>query len=137
MPKSARRRLSLPLVLLLTGAALPVQADEAWHCRNEFEIRCRAGACSLVPEGEFTPLSVAFDSTGSISVCAYTGCWDGRGRAEGDDRFLTVSARGLPFSTASEEDPRRADVALLFDRETAVALLHADGFALPLNCVAA
>ncbi|KFN48697.1 hypothetical protein [Arenimonas composti] len=123
------------MAALMAGMAMPAFAVESWHCRNDLEIRCGGGSCAVAGEGESTPLSVAFADDGAISVCAYTGCWDGRGRADGDDRYLTVSARGLPFSTAPEDAPRPADVAVLLDRETSVALLHADGFALPLHCV--
>ncbi len=121
---------------MLLALAAPAAGAGSWHCRNtDLEVACADGRCQAAEAGTFTPMDVAFDDAGALSVCAYSGCWDGTGEVGGDARFLTVVARGLPFSTAPEgDDAMRADVALLLDRDGDVALLRVAAYAQPFAC---
>lgn len=126
------RYLTLLLSLL---AAAPAQAGTVWHCSNpDLEIGCGDGRCQATPAGEFTPMDVDFSDDGSVSACAYSGCWDGAGEVQGDARYLTIIARDLAFSTAPDRVDARADVVLVLDREDDVAVLKMAGYAQPLVC---
>lgn len=122
---------------MLLTLALPVAAPAAptWHCRNhDFEASCTDGRCAASPEGEFTPMDIAFDEKGGISACAYSGCWTGNGQSGGDARYYTLVARDLVFEPVITDPPRRGDLALVLDREQGIALLSMAPFAQPLVC---
>ena len=70
--------MTLSTILLLTFWAT-VPQPESWQRRNDLEIRCDAENCTAEEEGNFTPMSVTVDDAGLMSVCAYSGCWEGKG----------------------------------------------------------
>ncbi len=139
-----RRRWSviLPLVLLAvacqpteestepasSSAALTVQ----WQCHNDLEISCDAEHCEAAES--FTPMDVRFDDAGSMSVCAYTGCWEGTGSVVQSERFVVLTGHDLPFSTAQDAADSQADIVIAIDKEDHVAILKAGSFAQPLIC---
>lgn len=114
----------------LFGPAANPSVD-SWQCRNDIEIRCDAGKCQA--EESFTPMSVSFDDAGKMSVCAYSGCWEGKGTVFNSGDFLMLSGQNLKFSTADSADMNE-DIAITFDRKDNVALLKAGSFAQPLIC---
>lgn len=115
-------------------AAKLVPSAATWRCRNDLEVRCGEAGCEASGDGDFTPMSVHLDESGSISVCAYTGCWEGAGVATGDDRFLVLTGRELEFTTAPAAEPAPADLAIVLDRTDGVATLKVNEFAQPLIC---
>ena len=118
--------ITLLLVLSLFGAE---QAN--WDCRNQVEIRCIEGKCESTDQGEFTPMSISFSDKGEVSVCAYTGCWNGNGRVTKSDTFLSVTAENLSFST---NDSSKASVAIVLDRNDKTGLVKVGEFAQPIVC---
>lgn len=106
---------------------------ETWNCRNDLEVRCTEGACEVEPAGGFTPMDVRVDDSGAMSVCAYSGCWEGTAEIFQDERFLVLIGHNLEFST-SREPGSRADVVMAIDRADGVATLKAGEFAHPLLC---
>ena len=123
------------LRLLLIVCALSSTAyAESWVCRNNIEIRCASGNCSAEAKDAFTPMSVSFSDSGKMSVCAYSGCWEGTGRVFDSERFLILTGKSLKFSTASNPGQMRQDVAISLDRKDNVAILKAGEFAHPLIC---
>lgn len=116
-----------------TGPVSTAAAD-SWQCTNDLEVTCVKGACTAETEGGFTPMSVSFDASGTLSVCAYSGCWQGTGSFVRDPRFLVLLGHDLPFSTAPAATPVNADVVISLDREDGVATLKVGGFAQPLLC---
>lgn len=119
-------------------ATVSVQAAEIWHCSNpDLEVGCGDGRCTAATAGDFTPMDVDFGDDGSLSVCAYSGCWEGDGRVQDDARYLAIIARDLPFSTSPDRADARADVALMLDRADGIALLKVAGYAQPMLCEAA
>lgn len=117
------------IVTLLLAA--PVATGEGWECRNEsVEITCDAEACAVTET--HTPMHVHIDA-GRMSVCAYTGCWEGDASITASaGQFLWITGDALPFSTMPDST---ANMALQLDRETQVAtLIVSGGFAHPMRC---
>lgn len=107
--------------------------DQSWNCRNDLEIHCADGACKAAAQGEFTPMGVHLDASGEISVCAYSGCWEGTSKVVISEEFVIVTGHDLPFST-SDDPESAADVALTLDRSDRVAILKVGPFAQPQLC---
>lgn len=121
---------ALVIAILL---ATPIALGEGWECRNEaVEIFCDAEACSV--SETHTPMHVHFDEH-RLSVCAYTGCWEGEASITASaGQFLWAAGDALPFSTLPDS---AADIALQLDRETQIATLIVSGsFAHPMRCSA-
>lgn len=126
--------MKLSLILILSIFSVAVNA-ESWQCRNDMEIRCADGNCEAADEGAFTPMSVSFNDSGKMSVCAYTGCWEGTGKVFNDGAFLMLSGQSLKFSTSSSV-MNRENIAITFDRADNIGMLKVAGFAHPLICEA-
>ena len=125
--------MTFALILLMSfwpGYAQP----EKWNCTNPLEIQCDSDNCALETDGSFTPMSVSFDNTGSMSVCAYTGCWEGKGKVFEDGSFLVLSGIDLSFSTAKDRGSSGKNILIAFDRSDQVALLKAGSFSHPMLC---
>ncbi len=112
------------------GGKMPA---ERWQCRNDLEVSCGEGACEATAGDDFTPMSVVVDDSGAMSVCAYSGCWEGTGEVVPSRDFLVLIGTDLEFSTS--RDPESvADVVIAIDRADEVATLKAGEFAHPLLC---
>lgn len=115
--------------------SVPLHA-ESWHCRNTVEVQCHAGECAAETQG-ITPLDVRFDASGGFSVCAYSGCWEGAGKAVWNPPHLLISVARVDWSDPSRREENRSDIAIAFDSTDSVALVKAGVFALPMACSAA
>ncbi len=139
------RRTHLGLVLCagLTLTAMPlavaVAAEESapsgWSCRNtDAEITCDDGACTVKEEADgFTPMSVSVTRT-ALSVCAYTGCWEGPAMVLEDDTLLYGQSHALRWSHSEDGEPVTFQLALT--KTTGVAVLNGQGYAHPMHCQA-
>lgn len=114
---------------LLLGL-LPAVAG-AWTCRNDdLEIGCDAEGCSV--SESFTPMSVAFDEKGQMSVCAYSGCWEGKAnQIVSSNDYLILAASRLDWTQGSGAD---ASIGVLLDRRSGIAVLNGAGYAHPMTC---
>ena len=121
------------LLVVAATVAVPTPEPEGWRCRNTVEVHCNDGACEALPQDETTPLDVAFTTTGSFLVCAYTGCWDGEGKVLATESLLTIVKDDAPWSDPSNPDNAQ-DVAIMFDRGDSTAVVKAGGFVVPLAC---
>lgn len=120
-------------ILLLTFIVFsPLVSAETWNCKNRnMEVTCSDGECAV--SDAFTPMDVAFNDSGDLLVCAYSGCWEGEGEIYRSGNFLGIFGKQLSFSTDPDPD-RKQDVALLLDMTDNVALLKAGVYAQPLIC---
>lgn len=116
-------------MVLLSLFASPTETS--WSCRNQVEIRCAGDKCESVSNDEFTPMSIAFNGNGNVSVCAYTGCWEGTGRVTSSEDFLTITAKDLPFSTNITSTQ---SVSLTLDKKDNIGIVKAGEFAQPIVC---
>ena len=115
------------LMLIASTKGLP--PPESWRCRNEVEVWCDETGCSAKTGDEVMPMDISASSEGDISVCAYTGCWEGRADySEAAGRLLWRGDR-LPFVSAIE-----GAVTLLVMRPDGVGFVRAGGLASPLTC---
>lgn len=105
--------------------------SETWQCSNDVEVRCADGKCEAAAEGEFTPMSVTVSDSGAMSVCAYTGCWEGTGEVVRSGAFVVLIGQDLAFSTSQDA---AEDIVIVLDVEDGVATLKAGAFAHPLLC---
>lgn len=123
--------LNILVVAWLCGTA----HAEVWSCRNDLEVQCASDSCSAETEqGNFTPMSLAFSSSGSFSLCAYSGCWDAEGTVVSTAPFLVIAQARAEWSDPSSRGERDADVLIAFDTRDRIALIKAGGFATPLHC---
>lgn len=113
----------------------PMAAHAAdWNCRNtDMEIRCDSGRCQASPEGGFTPFDVTIGDEGRrLSVCAYSGCWEGKARRLASGRHVLVSGRDLAWNGTT---PGKADFIVGLDMEDGLGFVQGEGFAMPMSCV--
>ena len=122
--------LTLLIAALLSSSKSEIPPD-AWDCVNDVEIWCAVDSCAARPEGEMTPMSITARRSGEFSVCAYTGCWEGRTEVADIAGRLVWSADGAAFST---RDGFEADVTLLIVEKDGVGFVRAGGIASPLLC---
>lgn len=86
------------LAAAFASVAVPaVGADaEQWRCRNtDFEVDCSDGKCQL--SDSFTPMDI-YVSAEHVSICAYTGCWEGQPIFMRDGPLVYASSRSLKWS---------------------------------------
>lgn len=105
-----------------------------WQCHNDVEIQCTQSACDVQAAESTTPLSVTFDNAGEMAVCAYSGCWEGRGDVASKPPFLLLVGTQLQFSSAPQDAAAAQNIAIVLDPTDDVATLKAGAFALPLRC---
>ena len=105
---------------------------ERWDCRNDLEISCDAGHCAA--SESFTPMDVRIDDAGSMSVCAYSGCWEGTGTVAKSENFVVITGHDLPFSTSPDSSDSQTDIVIAIDKTDQIAMLKAGAFAHPLLC---
>lgn len=113
---------------------LPVLADpiEAWNCRNQVEVWCTADGCAARPPDEFTPMDVTLSTNGDVSICAYSGCWNGSARVTEADGRRLWTAESLKFSSQPGAVGERA-TALIIEKD-GVGFVRAGGLATPVLC---
>lgn len=145
-PFAAIGRLLLVSLILLAFSACPPRSAptlppssvesqfEIWECRNDLEVTCGEGTCAAQPEGEFTPMRVHVETSGRMSVCAYSGCWEGEGEVFQRQEFLVLLGHDLKFSTAQNTESAQEDIAITIDRGDKVATFKAGAFSHPMLC---
>ncbi|MFT5611738.1 MAG: hypothetical protein ACI9WC_000443 [Arenicella sp.] len=115
--------------LLTAKSQNPVTELSSYQCKNDVEVQCNSSACESVDKG-FTPMDVNFDSTGKLSVCAYSGCWQGTADVMNTGDFMVLTGSNLEFSTSNTVQ----DIALTLDLSDSIATIKAGGFSQPLLC---
>lgn len=122
------------LIVLLSFIVMPTFAENeiGWLCRNtDTEISCGDGTCEIRPRDGFTPMEVTV-RLGHMSVCAYSGCWNGTPILVEDDSLLYVQSHDLRW--IHNEDAVPATFQLALNKDTRVAVLNGERFAHPMHC---
>lgn len=123
--------LLIALAALVTASKSEVPADR-WACANDIEVWCSVDGCAAKDADETTPMAISARRSGEFSVCAYTGCWEGRTRVVDSAGRLVWSADGVAFST--QPDGFKADVTLLIVEKEGVGFVRVGAIASPLMC---
>jgi len=121
------------IAALLSSSKSEIPPD-LWRCDNQIEVWCTVDSCAAKPADEMTPLSVSASLDGRFSICAYTGCWEGKSEAAGTPSRLLWAADAVPFST---NDAFTADISLLIIAKDGVGFVRVGGIATPLLCAKA
>lgn len=121
-------------IVYLGGIPFWVSA-QGWRCFNDIEVRCYDAHCLAFDNDDFTPLSVDFDESGKLSVCAYSGCWQGRGHILSAQPYFVIFAEDLKWNNPYAENTENVLISL--NRKSNIAILQVDFFNQPLICAPA
>lgn len=80
-------------------------------------------------------MDVRFDTRGKFSVCAYSGCWDDKGRVITSDSSIVILKERAHWSTSNDEAAMREDVSIVLSTTDRIALIKAGSFVLPMHCL--
>ena len=119
------------IALAMLSASKSEIPPDRWVCANDIEVWCTVDSCAAKSERESTPMAVAARADGRFSVCAYTGCWEGKTRMANIDGRLVWTADGVPFST---NEAAAADVSLMIVARDGVGFVRVGAIASPLLC---
>ncbi|MCA1444488.1 hypothetical protein I6F07_30765 [Ensifer sp. IC4062] len=122
----------LAAIIIILSPFDAVAASGAYSCSNgQFEIRCDSDKCQS-SEG-FTPAGGGVNTgTKDMSVCAYSGCWEGKA-----DSIIASQGHIIAYSDRLQgNNPglQPTSAAIVIDRETLGATLNAFGFQSPMSC---
>ncbi len=123
------------LAEILLGAALSGVPPESWNCRNQIEVWCAADGCAATPPDALTPMDIWASADGTISACAYSGCWEGKAAVTSAAGRLLWAADNLPYVSAVRG--AAGDLTLLILARDGVGFVRAGGIATPVLCVRA
>lgn len=121
---------AIVLAALLSASKSEVPPDQ-WVCANDIEVWCTVDSCAAKPEDEATPMAIAARADGQFSVCAYTGCWEGKTSMTNANGRLVWAADGVPFST---NEAATADISLMIVARDGVGFVRVGAIASPLLC---
>jgi hypothetical protein len=124
----------LSLVFLVIGISLALLSTEAlsstWVCRNnDMEIQCSSNKCEA--SDGFTPFDINVSTNGALSICAYSGCWEGKGKMLKSGKHILVSGTKLKWTGTP---PGNADFIVAVDAGDKVGFIKGEGFAMPTTC---
>lgn len=122
-----------PIVLIaLTLFATSALANaDSWSCRNnDLEIQCdQENQCSV--SESFTPVAINIDKS-SMSICAYSGCWEGAVKITQLSKHNHVFfGKDLQW-TGSKEN--RAEFVVVIDTQERLGIIKGGSFAMPVAC---
>ncbi|WFU51366.1 hypothetical protein [Sinorhizobium terangae] len=126
------RNVQLAAIVIILSPFDAFAASGAYSCSNgEFEIRCNAYKCES--SEDFTPAGGGVDTgTKDMSVCAYSGCWEGKA-----DSIIASAGHIIAYSDqlqANNPGLQPTSAAIVINRETLGATLNAFGFQSPMSC---
>ena len=119
------------VLFALMGSRAEVPRD-IWECSNQVEVWCAADGCAATAPDEATPMDIYATRDGALSICAYSGCWEGEATlTEADGRLLWTSSNLEWLSGTGGFD---SEATLLIVSADGVGFVRAGGFATPLLC---
>lgn len=105
---------------------------QSWQCRNaSAEISCDQKTCDINQDG-FTPFDISTNGKNELSVCAYTGCWDGKAKVFQSKNYLIVVSHYLQWSHNAKPSPTA--FILNIDTKSKLGFIQGEGFAMPVHC---
>lgn len=120
-------RLLISIVLTLSSMHA---FSSSWNCRNnDLEIRCSSSKCETF-DG-FTPFAININTNGALSICAYSGCWEGKGKVMKSGKHIVMSGTNLKWTGTNSST---ADFIVAVDTSDKVGFVKGEGFAMPTTC---
>jgi hypothetical protein len=120
-------RLFLGVTLLLLSTQV---FSASWSCRNnDLEIHCDSNKC--VASDNFTPFDISVNTNGALSICAYSGCWEGKGKVLASGKHVLISAKKLKWTGTTANS---VDFMVAVDTSDNIGFVKGEGFAMPTNC---
>lgn len=116
--------------LLLIFSLLPFSVfSSGWNCTNKgIEVQCDKDSCSS--STSFTPLSISADNK-KLSVCAYTGCWEGKSTVIKQGHYIIYTGNHLAWTHNKNS---KDNFILVINTKENPGLLKGGGFAMPVYC---
>lgn len=124
----------LALIAALLSSSRSEIPPDRWTCENQIEVWCTVDSCAAKPAEEMTPMSVSARRDGRFSVCAYSGCWEGKTAPVEASGRLLWAADGVAFASGAGFT---ADISLLIVVKEGVGFVRVGGLATPLLCARA
>jgi hypothetical protein len=122
----------LEVILFALMSSRSETPPDVWNCTNQVEVWCAADGCAATAPDEATPMDIYATSDGALSICAYSGCWEGEATlTEAEGRLLWTSQNMQWLSGTGGLD---SDATLLVVSNDGVGFVRAGGFATPLLC---
>lgn len=118
---------SLMLISVPSGA-------DSWACKPDLEVQCTAESCSVGEDQGVIPIEVSFDSRGNFSLCAYSGCWKGRGKVVSVSPFLVITMERVDWSDLNQRVEGREDVLIALSPRDKVVMVKAGSISMPMRC---
>ena len=125
--------MKLSIIIVVAILATTAQA-KSWNCRNDLEISCGSQGCEAQIKEGFTPMDIYIEESGSMTVCAYTGCWEGVGKFFKSGNFVVITGHHLKFSTAPHSKNMNENIVVVIDMHDNIGIIKAGAFAHPLIC---
>lgn len=108
---------------------------EGWSCGPDLELHCTAESCSVSDhQGGGIPIYLSFDSHGNFMLCAYTGCWEGKGTVVSSSPFLVITKKQVDWSDPNQRVEGREDVLIAFSPSDKVVMIKAGSISMPMRC---
>jgi len=127
-----RHSIFLVLMVITLLACDQPRGSWAWSCRATHDIQCSEGDCEIAEDQGIVPIDSYFDASGKVSMCVYSGCWEGDGQIQTSKQFHSVRGENLPWSSPDIDDYMDVFVSVDVGRGVGVAL--AGPFAVPMIC---
>ena len=107
---------------------------EGWSCGPDLEVQCTAESCAVSEDQGVIPIYLSFDSRGDFLLCAYSGCWEGKGKVVSSSPFLVITKKQVDWSDPNQRVEGREDVLIAFSPSDKVVMVKAGSIAMPMRC---
>jgi hypothetical protein len=105
-----------------------------WNCAPDVEVQCTVESCAVMEDQGSIPIGLSFDSRGAFSLCAYSGCWEGKGKVVSVSPFLVITLGNVDWSDPNQRVEGREDVLIAFGVKDQVAMVKAGSISMPMRC---
>ncbi len=123
------------LILLAVFIFLPIKSiASGWSCSNDSEVMCSDKGCSISTGDDFTRMDIILLDNGKMTICAYTGCWEGVGKVTHNNSFISFYGERFIFSTSPNNKEMQEDIAVTIDKRDNIGILKNSIFAQPILC---
>jgi hypothetical protein len=107
---------------------------EGWICGPDLEVQCTPESCSVSEYQGSIPIFLQFDPRGKFLLCAYSGCWEGKGKVVSSSPFLVITKKQVDWSDPNQRVEGREDVLIAFSPSDRVVMVKAGSISMPMRC---